>query len=69
LKDLGFEIKGVKGKVKRDEGRRRNVRGERWGQLEIKQRKNELKDVSSTHALWAFLSLTCGSGNKIIEGR
>jgi hypothetical protein len=59
----------MKGKVERDEARRRNVRGERWGRLEIKQRKNELKGVSSTHALWAFLSLTCGSGNKIIEER
>jgi hypothetical protein len=57
----------VKGKV--DEGMRRNVRGKRWDRLEIKQRKNELKGVSSTHALWAFLSLTCGSENKIIEGR
>jgi hypothetical protein len=57
----------VKGKV--DEGMRRNVRGKRWDRLEIKQRKNELKGVSSTHALWTFLSLTCGSGNKIIEGR
>jgi hypothetical protein len=59
----------VKGKVERDEGRRRNVRGERWGRLGIKQRKNKLKGVSSTHALWVFLSLTSGSGHKIIEGR
>jgi hypothetical protein len=46
LEDLGFEMKGVKGKVERDERRRRNVRGERWGRLEIKQRKNEWKGVS-----------------------
>jgi hypothetical protein len=52
----------VKGKVKRGEGRRRNVRGERWGRLEIKQGENGLKGLSSTHAFRFFLSLTCGVG-------